>query len=120
MKNNLSHIAVAIITVVLLLALVDPFMYWMPPMAGMVALVLACVVVIGWAGFVMYEGAADEREAAHRMNADRIAYFASVTILTLALLVQGIQHAVDPWVAFALGVMVVAKVAARIYYESHG
>jgi hypothetical protein len=33
--------------------------------------------------------------------------------------VQGLAHAIDPWVALALGVMVIAKVGARIFYDSH-
>jgi putative flippase GtrA len=119
MNGNLPHIIVALLVVLFLVLLTDPFMYWMPPMAGMAALVLACVSLLVWAGFVTYESASDEREAMHRMNAGRVAYLAGVSVLTLALLVQGLAHAIDPWVALALGVMVIAKVGARIFYDSH-
>lgn len=120
MKNNLAHIAVAILVVVSLLFLVDPFMYWMPPMAGMAALVLACVLLLVWAGFVMYESAVDEREAMLRMNAGRVAYLAGIGVLTVALLVQGLSHTIDPWIAGALAAMVIAKVGARVFYDSRG
>ncbi len=120
MKSNLPHIAVALLVAVLLLLLTDPFMYWMPPMAGMAALVLACVLLLGWAGFVMYESASDEREAMLRMNAGRVAYLAGIAVLTIALLVEGLSHAIDPWIAGALAAMVIAKVGARIFFDSRG
>lgn len=118
MKNNLLHICVALLTVALLVLLTDPFMNFMPPVATMVALVLVCVLLLVWAGFVMYESAVDEREAMLRMNAGRVAYLAGIGILTLALLFQGFSHAIDPWVAGALGAMVIAKIGARIFYDS--
>ena len=120
MKNNLLHICTALFLVALLFVLTDPFMYWMPPMAATVALVLAAVLLLVWAGFVMYESAGDEREAMHRMNAGRVAYLAGIAVLTIALLVQGFSHEIDPWIAGALGVMVLSKLGARLFYDSHG
>jgi hypothetical protein len=39
--------------------------------------------------------------------------------LTAGLLAQGFfEHHVDPWLAGALAVMVIAKVAARLYDEA--
>jgi hypothetical protein len=35
----------------------------------------------------------------------------------LALIVQGMNHAIDPWIAIALAVMVVAKLITRLYEE---
>jgi di/tricarboxylate transporter len=117
MKNNLVHIFLALVLVVLLVLLMDPFMYWMPPMVAMTVLLVAVVVLCVWSGFVMKEQASDEREALHRMNAGRVAYLLGIGILTLALVVQGLAHEIDPWIALTLGVMVISKLAARLYFD---
>ncbi len=115
MKNNILPAATAFLLVGLLVILTDPFMLWMPPMAAMLALLCATALVCAWAGFVLYEKPGDEREREHRMHADRFAYLFGIAILTTALVVQGLSHHIDLWVALALGSMVVAKLAARIY-----
>jgi hypothetical protein len=110
----------ALALVISLILLVDPFMYWMPPFAGMIALVAATALLCVFAGFVMLERAVDEREAMHRMNAGRVAYLSGIAVLTAALLFQGLTDMVDPWIAGALGAMVIAKLIARVFFESNG
>lgn len=112
--------ALVLIFLALLVLLSDPFMLFMPPAATMTALALSVVILCAWAGFVAYEKANDEREILHRMHAGRTAYLAGLAMLTLALLVQGLSHDIDPWIAAALGVMVVAKFIGRIYFERRG
>lgn len=117
MKNNLVHTLVALAALVCLLLLTDPFMYWMPETMVMVVLVVVTALLSVWVGFVVSERAADEREAEHRMFAGRIAYLSGIAILALALLVQGLAHAIDPWIAAALAVMIISKLVAH-YYSS--
>lgn len=119
MKNNIFHIITALVLVVLLVLLTDPFMLWMPPMAAMVALLLVAVLMCVWAGFVMHERVTDEREAVHRMHAGRVAYLSGIAVLTVALIVQGFAHVLDSWIAGALAVMVVAKLGARLYADHY-
>jgi hypothetical protein len=115
MKNNFIQIFFVVIVIALLLLLTDSIMYFMPPLA-LVTVVFMVVIGLGaWAGFIIKEEAADEREAAHRMLSGRIAYLAGLAVLTVGLVVQGFQHSVDPWVAGALGAMVVSKLVARMY-----
>jgi hypothetical protein len=83
------------------------------------ALLGAAVVACVWVGFVMYEQAHDEREALHKMHAGRIAYLSGIAVLTVALMVQGFAHDIDPWISIALGVMVIAKLGARFYSEEY-
>lgn len=117
---HIMHIVVAVLIVVLLALLTDPFMYWMPPMGWMATLVAAFVLLIVWSGFVMREKARDEREAQHVMHAGRVAYLAGIAVLTTALVVQGFQHTVDPWICAALAGMVLAKLVARAYLDRNG
>jgi putative flippase GtrA len=119
MANKLFHITTAIILVVLLVLLSDPFMLWMPEQAQMAALLGAAILACLWAGFVMYENAADEREVLHKMHAGRIAYLSGIAILTLALIFQGLAHEIDPWVSAALAAMVISKLVARLYLERY-
>ena len=105
------------ILVLFLVLLVDPFMLWMPPMAAMGVLLATAVLLCIWAGFIMYEKVVDERESLHRMHAGRFAYLAGIAILTLALVVQGLSHHIDPWIALALGVMVTVKLGTRIFAD---
>lgn len=119
MKNNILAIGAAVVFVVLLALLSDPLMLWMPPPAQMMALLGAAALAAVWAGFVLYEKAHDEREALHGMQAGRVAYLCGVAVLTCALVAQGFAHAIDSWVSIALAVMVVSKLAARLYTQRY-
>jgi hypothetical protein len=119
MKNNTIQVVIALVLVVLLLALADLIPFWMPDMAEMLVLLGASTLLLVWAGFVMYEKSGDERELTHRMNAGRVAYLSGIGTLTVALIVQGLAHAIDPWIAVTLGVMVVSKLGARIFADKY-
>ncbi|MDP3965482.1 MAG: hypothetical protein Q8Q13_01655 [bacterium] len=119
MANKLFHITTAVVLVMLLVLLSDPFMLWMPAQAQTAALLGAAILACLWAGFVMYESAHDEREAIHKMHAGRVAYLTGIAILTLALVFQGLAHDIDPWVSAALAAMVISKLAARLYLERY-
>ena len=117
MENKTTHISIAVLLIVCLTLLSDPFMLWMPMGAQMAALLGAAVLLAIWAGFVMYERAPDEREAVHRMNAGRMAYLSGIVLLTVALVTQGLAHDIDPWVSLTLGTMVLVKLLSRFYSE---
>ena len=117
MKNKTIQISIAILLIVCLTLLSDPFMLWMPMGAQMAALLGAAVLLAIWAGFVMYERAPDEREAVHRMNAGRMAYLSGIVLLTIALVTQGLAHDIDPWISVTLGTMVLVKLLSRFYSE---
>jgi Ca2+/Na+ antiporter len=119
MKNNIIHILLAVILTGLLFMLTDPFMFWMPSMVAMTVLFVAVVFVGIWTGFIMKEKVRDERELMHRMYSGRVAYLLGLFVLTLALVVQGFSHHVDPWIAGTLWVMVISKLIARLYFEKY-
>lgn len=119
MANKLFHIGTAVVLVGLLTLLSDPFMLWMPDLAQMMVLLGAAILACVWAGFVMYEHTVDERDALHRMNAGRMAYLSGIAVLTVALVVQGFAHDIDPWVSIALGVMVLVKLGSRFYSDKY-
>lgn len=117
MNKNYFHIAVAAILAFFLLTLADLVPFWMPMMGEMTVLLLVVVLLLVWAGFVLQENAHDEREVLLKMKSGRVAYLSGLGVLMLALIVQGMNHEIDPWIAIALAVMVVAKLFTRLYEE---
>jgi protein-S-isoprenylcysteine O-methyltransferase Ste14 len=115
--NKLIPTTVAVTLCFLLLVLADLVPFWMPMMGEMVALLIVVVLLLIWGGYVMQEDARDEREVELKMRSGRVAYLGGLSFLMLALIVQGLNHAIDPWIAGALAVMVGAKLLARLYIE---
>ncbi len=117
MNKNHLHIIVAGVLAFFILALADLIPFWLPMMGELIALLVVSVLMLIWVGFVMKEVAHDEREVLLKMKSGRIAYLSGLGVLMLALIVQGFAHAIDPWIAIALAVMVLAKLFARLYEE---
>lgn len=117
MNKKYIHIIVALVLAFFLLVLADLIPFWMPMMGELMALLLVVVLLLVWAGFVMQEVTHDEREVLLKMKSGRVAYLSGLGVLTLALVVQGISHVIDPWIAIALAVMVLSKLLTRFYLE---
>lgn len=116
MHTVLQYAFVALL-LLMLGALTDPFMYWMPTMPQMAALGIATALLSAWIGFVAREKVNDERDEKHRMFAGRVAYLLGVSCLTTALIVETLAHSLTPWIPTTLAVMVVGKLAARWYAD---
>jgi divalent metal cation (Fe/Co/Zn/Cd) transporter len=117
---EMKELLFAIITIVLLTLLTNPFTLWMPTMATMMV-TLALVVAFGiFASFVWRERARDEREVLHRMLANRVAYLAGSAVLVIGIAMESfIYHMVDPFLTLALGAMIIAKLISSIYNNVH-
>ena len=120
MKNNLTtQIIAATATLALAILVLNPFHLWMPTMLAM-ALLAGLFVVFGvFAVFVMRERAVDEREEQHRSFAGRVAFLTGAILLMLGILVEDLQHNLDPWLVIALAGMIIAKLGARVYSDRH-
>lgn len=100
---------------VLLFIIFNPWSIFMPGYVVMGFLVGAVVLYITFATFLWRENHGDEREQFHRLFADRIAYLIGSALLLVGIVVGELQHALDPWLIFALALMVMAKIAGLIY-----
>ena len=116
MKNNLSQeVFVSLILIILLILFLNPFDFWMPT-ALLMIMVLGLVVVFAlFASFVWRENHRDEREGLHKMMAGRFAFLVGAALLVLGIIVQGFNHALDPWLVFTLTGMIMAKIIALMY-----
>jgi hypothetical protein len=108
---------IAIILVLLLAYIGNPFSLWMPSMVLISGLVIIAALIFVWAGFIVSESASDEREELHRTHAGRAAYLSAAAVLTIALLYQGFTHRIDFWIPLTLAVMILAKLFARFYVD---
>jgi sugar phosphate permease len=118
MKNNyIVETTVAVILVILLLFIINPFHFWMPNTLHMMVLGATIVAFGIFSAFILKEKVHDEREGAHRMLAGRVAFLSGSSVLILGIIVQEFSHNVDLWLPICLVMMIIAKILARVYSE---
>jgi len=121
MKNNsfLKETAIAIILIVLLVLVLNPFNFLMPP-HYLTMLIIFLIAVFGiFAAVIWKEHARDEREQLHRMLAGRYAFLTGSSLLVVGIIVQSLQHIIDRWLIFALVGMILAKLIALGYSQKN-
>lgn len=87
----------------------------MPHEMHMVMVPLLVILFIVFAGFLWKETPGDEREQVHKFIASRFAYFAVITTLIIAVIVQNPEGKIDPWIIIALCIALLAKIVGLIY-----
>lgn len=118
MKNNsFKEIVVASTLIVLVVLLLNPFHFYMPGMMVMTILALALVAFGFIASFILREQVGDERDSVHKTRAGRLAFLAGSGVTIIAILVQSQTHSVDPWIVLTLSVMVITKIASRVWSD---
>jgi len=120
MKSKIiKETVIPFILVVLALCLLDPFNFWMSDMATIGILLALLVLFSVFATFILKEKAYDEREEKNRSLAGRNAFLFGAGILLLGIVIEGYMHSVDPWLVVALTVMILAKIATRIWSDKN-
>lgn len=114
-KKIVSELIIGLILAILIISFLDPFMIWMPSQFVMMFLFGLVVVYGSYAIFLWREKAHDEREEWHRLLASRYSWLAGSLVLIIAVIVEGLEHDVDPWLLYSLLVMVLVKIVVRIY-----
>jgi len=118
MKNNnafANEIIAALVLILLVGALLNPFGWFMPSPVVMMLILGLVVVFILFTAFVWKERARDERELLHRTIAGRVAFLSGVSVLVLGIIIEGLNHNVDVWLVLTLTVMIFAKIITSIY-----
>lgn len=113
-KKIINEISVTLILALLIIILLDLFPFWMPGPVAMIVLLALVLVYIVYAVFMWREKSQDEREDYHKLVASRRAWLSGSSVLIVAVLVQGINHDIDPWILYALLAMIIAKSITHI------
>lgn len=119
MKNNLLETLVTTCLIVLAILLLNPFHFWMPDMMVVVMLAVTLGLFGVFASFILRERMTDERDGLHRTLAGRNAFLAGSGVLTLAIVVQGYTHSVDPWLVITLITMIIVKIMTRMWSDKN-
>lgn len=116
MKKNLApEIIISGILIILVLIWLDPFQWLMPEPWAMTLIMILLLAYVIYLIFLWREKVADERESYHRLAASRNAWLAGTTVLIIGLTRQSLDHQIDPWIIYALVIMILAKIVSRIY-----
>ncbi len=118
MREIRGELFVSLVLVLLLGIVFNPWSMVMPDYVVMALLTGLIVSFIGFAVFVWREGSGDERETAHRLLADRVAYLIGSALLLIGVIIQEFRGSLDPWLIFVLAAMVLGKVAGLLYAKS--
>lgn len=119
MKNNIKETIVAVGLVTIAMLLFNPFNFWMPDMMVMAMLAIALVLFGIFASFILREKTLDERDDVHKTLAGRNAFLAGSFVLMLGIVIQGYTHSVDPWLVIALVIMILVKIATRVWSDKY-
>lgn len=109
-----GEIISAALLILMLAAFISPPGLLMPQSSEMIFLVVFVLAFFIYLGFIWKETAADEREHAHQLIAGRISFFVGSSVLTLGIIMQALNHNIDPWLIGALGIMLLTKIIVRL------
>jgi cobalamin synthase len=115
----MKEVIASLVLVALLTLIINPFHFWMTMPAHIMMLGAVAAAFGALSVFALRENANDEREAAHRSFAGRVAFLSGAGVLVLGIAVQSFQHAVDPWLVGVLIVMILGKITARAYGDRY-
>ena len=108
-KAALDFILILSLTVVCALALA-PKSFVMPNSAQMLILTILLGFISAFLVLLWRENPRDEREAVNQASASRAAYVVGAVVLIIALIIQSLEHKIDPAVPLALLAMISTKV----------
>lgn len=111
----LGEIISAALLILMLAAFISPPGLLMPASTEMLFLVIFVLAFFVYLGFIWKETAADEREHTHQLTAGRISFFVGSSVLTMGIIIQALNHNIDPWLIGALGIMLLTKIIVRLY-----
>ncbi len=117
MKNSIfTEIGIAALLIVFVGILTYANKTWMPSMGTLTILAIIVVAFGAFTVFVWHEDRGDEREQLIRFVASRAAFLATGLVLLLGIVTETLLYqAPNPWLGFALIVMVSAKIIAHAY-----
>lgn len=116
MKTSLE-VLFSLPILVILVVFLNPTHLLMPDSLNLMLIIGLIVAFLAFAALLWQERADDERDTSHMQKAGRLSYMVGVATLVAGVVVQAFQHNLDPWLIYALSLMVLSKVLSRIFYR---
>ncbi|MFZ1721877.1 MAG: hypothetical protein WAU07_05225 [Microgenomates group bacterium] len=111
------EVIIGIVLLGILGIFLNPTHLLMPDSINMMLILGLILGFLAFIGLVWREHASDEREVMHIGKAGRLSFFSGTSILVIGIVIQAMQHEIDPWLLYALSVMVLAKLVSRIFHN---
>lgn len=108
-RTALDFVLILSLALVCALALA-PKSFVMPNSAQMLILTILLGLIAAFLVLLWRENPRDEREAVNQASASRAAYVVGAVVLIIALIIQSLNHKIDPAVPLALLAMISTKV----------
>jgi hypothetical protein len=105
--------AIGILGIVILF--LNPGHLTMPDSVQSMLTVGLIISFLTFSAYLFKEKSSDERELVHILTAGRISYLVGVGTLILGIILQALNHEIDPWLVIALCLMLFSKLLSRIY-----
>ncbi len=116
MKNKfIGEIIISFALIGLLVFFINPLDLLMPHMLHPLMVPFLVILFIIFTGFLWKETPGDERDQMHKFIASRSAYFATITLLIVGVIVQSFQGQIDPFLVIAICVGLLVKIIGLIY-----
>ena len=113
------EVIIGIILLGILGIFLNPTHLLMPDSVNMMLILGLIIGFLGFVGLVWRERASDEREVMHIGKAGRWSFFSGTAVLVMGIVIQAMRHEIDPWLLYALSVMVLAKLISRTFHNLH-
>ena len=119
LNNYFIEIIFSVLLIIALTLCLNPMNLFMPPpIVNM--LVVGLLLIFGlFSIYIWKERKGDERENYHKILSGHLAFLTGSSILVIGIAYQELNHALDPWLVFALIGMVIAKVISHIYSDKN-
>ena len=91
-------------------ALVNPFHFWMPTSLHMVLIAGLLVAFSVIAFLILQRTPLDERENILALQAYKTAYLVTTTLVIMGIVMQSLEHAIDPWLIMIFIGLVLTKI----------
>lgn len=119
LSNYTIEIIFSILLIIALTLCLNPLNLFMPPPVINILVVVLLLVFGLFSVYLWKERKGDERENYHKILSGHLGFLVGSVILVIGIAYQELNHALDPWLVFALIGMIIAKVASHIYSDKN-
>lgn len=111
------EIIIGIVVLGILGIFLNPTNLLMPDSVNLMLILGLILGFLAFVGLFWKEQTGDERETMHMQKSGRISFFVGATILVIGVVIQTLDHNIDPWLLYALSGMVLTKLITRSFHS---